>query len=232
MSLFVIADLHLALGEPEKSMDVFPGWHGYVKKLSESWARLVRPEDTVVLPGDISWAMDIRDTYADFAFLDKLPGTKLIGKGNHDYWWGTMRKMQGFCEEQGLGSVRFLFNNAFLCGEIAVCGTRGWFFDAQEAADNAKVIAREAQRLRVSVEAALALGGTPVAFLHYPPVLDGRSVPPLMEVLSEYGIKRCYFGHVHGDKSGRYADFTHEGIRFSLVSSDFLDFTPKKVSLL
>ena len=231
MSLYVIADLHLALGEPEKTMDVFGGWRGYTEKLSENWARLVRPEDTVVLPGDISWAMEIGQAVTDLAFLHALPGTKLIGKGNHDYWWGTLRKMQSVLDAAGLSSIRFLFNNAYRCGEISVCGTRGWFFDAQEAADNAKVIAREAQRLKTSIEAGLALGGEPVVFMHYPVVMDGRICEPLFDVLKAYSISRCYFGHIHGDPSGHLADYTYEGVRFSLVSSDSLGFTPKKVRL-
>ena len=229
MSLFVIADLHLALGVPEKSMDVFPRWRGYTEKLSENWARLVRPEDTVILPGDISWAMDLEDAYADLAFIHALPGTKIIGKGNHDFWWATMRKLQNFVTEKELTTIRFLFNNAYLCEGISVCGSRGWFFDAQEAEDNAKVIAREAQRLRVSIEAGLALGGTPAVFMHYPVIMDDKRVEPLTDVLKEYGITRCFFGHVHGDRTGRLADFTEDGVRFSLISSDFLDFTPKKV---
>jgi predicted phosphohydrolase len=231
MSLYVIADLHLALGEPEKTMDIFGGWRGYADRLKENWTRLVRPEDTVVLPGDVCWAMDVRDTAADFAFLESLPGTKLLGKGNHDFWWTTMRKMQSTVESFGFTTLRFLFNNAYRVGEFAVCGTRGWFFDAQEAEDNAKVIAREAQRLKTSIEAALSLGGAPVAFLHYPAVMDDNVCEPILRVLKEYGIKRCYFGHIHGDRSGRFADYTAEGVRFSLVSSDSLDFTPKKVSL-
>lgn len=232
MSLYVIADLHLALGEPEKTMDVFSGWRGYTERLSENWARLVRPGDTVILPGDISWAMDIGEAYEDFAFLDALPGTKIIGKGNHDYWWATMRKMQNFLEEKGLTTIRFLFNNAYLCEGVSVCGSRGWFFDAQEAEDNAKVIAREAQRLRTSIEAGIALGGAPVVFMHYPTVMDGKRVEPLTDVLKAYGITRCYFGHIHGDRSGRFTDFTEDGVRYSLISSDFLDFTPKKISFL
>ena len=179
--------------------------------------------------GDISWAMDIRETYEDFAFLNALPGTKIVGKGNHDYWWATMRKMQAFLEEKHLNTIRFLFNNAYLCEGVSVCGSRGWFFDAQEAQDNAKVIAREAQRLKTGIEAGIALGGKPVVFMHYPIVMDDKRVEPLMEVLKTYGVERCYFGHVHGDRSGRFTDFTEEGVRFSLISSDFLDFTPKKV---
>lgn len=231
MALYVIADTHLALGDPEKTMEVFGGWRGYTEKLSENWARLVRPEDTVVLPGDISWAMGIEKAVPDFAFLDALPGTKLIGKGNHDYWWGTVRKMQTVLVEAGLSTVHFLFNNAYLCDGISVCGSRGWFFDAQEAADNARVIAREVQRLRVSIEAGLALGGEPVVFMHYPVVLDGKVCEPLLEVLKTYAIRRCYFGHIHGDLTGRLSDFSYEGVRFSLISADSLGFTPKKVAL-
>ena len=231
MSLFVIADTHLALGEPDKSMSVFAGWHDYTDRLRENWTRVVRPEDTVVLPGDVSWAMDIDGTAADFGFLASLPGTKIIGKGNHDYWWGTLHKMQTVLEARGQNSIRFLFNNAYLADGVAVCGTRGWFFDAQEAEDNAKIIAREAQRLRTSIEAGLALGAPPVVFMHYPVLLDDRLCEPLLRVLTDYGIKRCYFGHVHGDRSGRFADFTLEGVRFSLASADSLDFTPKKVTL-
>ncbi|MBQ7638821.1 MAG: metallophosphoesterase [Clostridia bacterium] len=232
MSLFVIADTHLSLGNAGKSMDVFGGWHDYVGRLKENWERVVSTEDTVVLPGDISWAMDIKDAAVDFSFLDSLPGTKLIGKGNHDYWWATVNKMNGVLEANGISTVKFLFNNAFLCGDISVCGTRGWFFDAQEAEDNAKIIAREAGRLKTSIEEGIRLGGEPVVFTHYPVVMDDKICEPLFEVLKIYGIKRCYFGHIHADRSGRLGDYTFDGVRFSLVSADFLGFTPKKVSLL
>ena len=141
-----------------------------------------------------------------------------------------MKKMQAFTEAQGFSTIRFLFNNAFLCGDVAVCGTRGWFFDDDAPGeDNAKVIRREAGRLKASAEAALALGGTPVAFTHYPVAADGRICEELFQVLRDCGIRRCYFGHIHGDNTGRYADYTVEGVRFSLISADFLNFCPKKV---
>lgn len=232
MSLFVISDTHLSLGNKSKSMDIFSGWQNYVQRLKENWERVVAPDDTVVLPGDISWAMDIKDSGEDFLFLDSLPGTKLIGKGNHDYWWGTVNKMTGFFGEKGISTIKFLFNNAFLCGDIAVCGTRGWFFDAQENEDNAKIIVREAGRLKTSIEAGIALGGKPTVFMHYPVVADGKICEPLFEVLKNYGVERCYFGHIHADKSGRLSDYEYDGVRFSLISADSLDFTPKTVSLL
>ena len=231
MALFTIADPHLSFGVC-KPMDIFRGWDSYTDKLKENWERLVSPDDTVVLPGDISWAMTLAEAAADFAWLDALPGTKLIGKGNHDYWWSTMNKMETFAREQGFSTIRFLFNNACRCGDIAVCGTRGWFFDAagNDSEENAKVIRREAGRLKMSAEAALRLGGTPVAFMHYPVAADGNVCGELFAVLKEYGIRRCYFGHIHGDKSGRYADYTVDGVRFSLVSADFLRFCPKKAA--
>ena len=229
--LYVLSDPHLSFGSG-KPMDIFSGWANYTERLRSTWSAILKDRDTVVLPGDISWAMDLKGAREDFAFLDALPGTKIIGKGNHDYWWATMRKMQNFLEEKGLATIRFLFNNAYLCEGVSVCGSRGWFFDAQEAEDNAKVIAREAQRLSTSIEAGLALGGAPVVFMHYPAVMDGKRVEPLTDVLKAYGITRCYFGHIHGDRSGRFTDFTEDGVRYSLISSDFLDFTPKKVSVL
>ena len=228
MAVFTIADTHLSLGD-DKPMDVFPGWTGYVPKLEKNWRTLVKDTDTVVLPGDISWAMRLEDAAADFAFLDSLPGTKLIGKGNHDYWWCTMKKMRAFAEERGFDTIRFLFNNAYLADGLALTGCRGWFFDAQEEGDNAKVILREAGRLRRGIEAALALGQKPVVFTHYPVAMDGKVVEPLMDVLLEYQIERVYFGPVHGDRSGRLKNYTVDGVRFTLASADSLYFCPLPV---
>ena len=232
MSLYVIADTHLSFGT-DKPMDIFKGWTDYTDRLASSWRELVNEEDTVVIPGDISWAMNTEDTYEDFAFLNALPGTKLIGKGNHDYWWGTMRKMEKYLADNKFDSLHFLFNNAYLVDGISVCGSRGWFFDAagDNGEENEKVILREAGRLRRSIEEGIALGGEPVAFMHYPVVTDEGACEPLLNVLKEYGVKRCYFGHIHGDRSGRYNDFTAEGIRFSLISADNLAFCPKKVMI-
>lgn len=212
-------------------MDIFKGWTDYTQRLASSWRELVSPRDTVVVPGDISWAMSTHEAKEDFRFLHELPGRKIIGKGNHDYWWSTMRKQEVFLKEQGFDTIDFLFNNAFLVEGISVCGSRGWFFDAagSNGEENEKVIAREAGRLNRSIEAGIALGGEPVVFMHYPVVTEEGRCEPLFEVLKNNGIKRCFFGHIHGDRSGRYNDFTVEGIRFSLISADNLAFCPKKV---
>ncbi len=229
MSVFVIADPHLSFGT-EKPMDIFRGWQDHTDRLKASWESIVSPGDTVVIPGDISWGMTPEEAREDLRFLDSLPGRKIIGKGNHDYWWGTMKKLREFAEENGFATLDFLFNNAYRADDIAVCGTRGWFFD--DKAQNAeKVIKREAGRLSLSIEEALKLGGEPVAFLHYPVVYEAGVCEELLEVLKKYGIRRCYFGHIHGDKSGKYAKYTYDGITFSLISADFLAFCPKKIIL-
>lgn len=229
MALFTIADTHLSLGA-DKPMDVFPGWTGYVEKLEHNWRTLITDGDTVVIPGDISWAMRLEDAEEDFRFLHSLPGTKLIGKGNHDYWWCTMKKMQTFAAEKGFDTIKFLFNNAYLVDGVTVTGCRGWFFDAEDKEDNQKVILREAGRLKTGIEAALSLGQKPIVFTHYPVVMDDKCVEPLMDVLRRYEIERVYFGHIHGDRSGRLKNFTVDGVRFSLISADSLYFCPLKLS--
>ena len=169
MAIFAIGDLHLSLGG-SKPMDIFPGWEGYLPKLEANWRRLIAPDDTVMLVGDTSWAMNLKDTKADFAFIESLPGQKWILKGNHDYWWTTRAKMDRFLQENGFTSLHILHNNACVVDGVALCGSRGWPFDDASAQD-AKVMAREAGRLRMS----LAAGGDceKWAFLHYPPVYPG-----------------------------------------------------------
>ena len=227
--LYVLSDPHLSFGSG-KPMDIFKGWDNYTQRLQKNWSAVVSDRDTVVLPGDISWAMDLNGAKEDFAFLDALPGTKIIGKGNHDYWWATMRKMEAFLAENEFRTIRILFNNAYRVDDFAVCGTRGWFFD-DVTEDVEKVLKREAGRLKTSIEAALALGGEPVVFLHYPVVYDDKVCGELFSVLKEYDVRRCYFGHIHGDRSGRYLHYEYDGVTFSLASADFLYFCPKKVEI-
>jgi len=229
MSVYVISDPHLSLSVP-KPMDIFGGWQDYTQRLKTNWENLVSPGDTVIMPGDISWGMSLEEAKADLQFINSLPGKKIIGKGNHDYWWNTMNKLKIFTQENELTTLSFLFNNAYETENFSVCGTRGWFFD--DKSENApKVIAREAGRLTMSVKAALETGKEPVAFLHYPVVYESGVCNEILDVLKKYGIKRCYFGHIHGEKTGRYEKYEYDGITFSLISADFLAFCPKKIML-
>ena len=189
MSLFAIADLHLSLGT-NKPMDAFPGWNGYVRRLEDNWRRLVADGDTVVVAGDVSWGMSLEQAGADLAFLHSLPGRKILMKGNHDYWWTTRRKMDAYLEEHGLTSVSILHNDAYTVDDsLAVCGTRGWFYDAEADADK-KILAREVGRFNASIDAAVATGLEPVAFLHYPPVYAGAVCEEILETLQRRQIRR------------------------------------------
>ena len=225
MSLFAIADLHLSLGE-DKPMDIFAGWNDYVSRLEENWRKLVTDDDTVVIVGDISWAMKLEDTYTDFQFIDDLPGKKLFLKGNHDYWWGTKSKMEAYLAQKGLNSISILFNNAFVCGDYAVCGTRGWFLE-NDTPEDIKVLNREVGRLQMSLSAAEQTGKEPVVFLHYPPYYRGIACEEIMNVLVEHNIKKCYYGHIHGKKNFRLAcEGVYRGVDFTLVSGDRIGFMP------
>lgn len=226
MAIYTIGDLHLSLG-CEKPMDIFPGWQGYMEKLERHWNTLVRPEDTVVLAGDTSWAMKLEDTVADFSFLHRLPGQKLLLKGNHDYWWTTVKKMERFLQENGFDSLHILHNNSILAEGLAVCGTRSWMFDVGEAHDE-KVMNRELGRLRASLDAAQE-GAERVAFLHYPPVYPNANAQQVIDLLKEYNVKRCFYGHLHGNAIRFAVQGMVDDIEYRLISADALAFCPYKI---
>lgn len=228
MSLFVIGDTHLSFGVPEKPMDIFSGWENYQALLEANWRRTVKPDDTVVLAGDISWGMSMEAAKADFAFLQSLPGQKIILKGNHDYWWNSMKKMTEFFAANGFDSLHILHNNCYAYENYGICGTRGWVNMPGESAD-AKVMAREQQRLRVSLQAAEAQGLTPIAFLHYPPVYWDSRNELMLSVLHEFGVKDCYYGHLHGSAHAKAAKGIEDGICYHLISGDYLQFLPEKI---
>lgn len=231
MSLYVIGDPHLSFGV-DKPMDIFKGWGNYVDRLEENWKSIVTDEDTVVIAGDISWGMCLDETLMDFKFIDALPGKKIILKGNHDYWWDTKTKTERFFAANGIQTISVLFNNAYNVEGISICGTRGWFYDAREAQD-VKVLNREVGRLRMSIESALHLGGEPIVFLHYPPVFAGRECEEIMNVLFEYNIKQCYYGHLHGRRISSLATTgNYKGIEFYLISCDNTQFKPVRVRKL
>ncbi len=217
-------------------MEVFGArWKDYTEKLKKNWTALVKPTDTVILPGDISWAMTLEEAENDFAFLNSLPGTKIIGKGNHDFWWATMKKIDAFFAEKNFQTIRFLYNNAIRVENFIICGSRGWFYDASQGGlpdntDYQKIVNREVMRLRMSLEAAKSFPPEceRIVFLHFPPVFRGFRCNEITELLKEYGIRRCWFGHIHGVYN-LPRTFVADGISFSLVSADFLNFIPQLV---
>ena len=224
MSVYAIGDTHLSFSV-DKPMDIFKGWDDYAQRIENNWQHLISNEDTVIINGDISWAMGLEQAEEDLEFLNKLNGIKIISKGNHDYWWNTITKMEKFCKEKGFDSIKFLHNNAYKAGEIAIAGTRGWFFDAEK--DNVdKVMARECARLQRSIDEAKKLGGEVVVFLHYPPVSTAKVCEPIMNVLKENNIERCYYGHLHGGAINGAINEVYDGIKFQLISADYLNFCP------
>ena len=227
MSIFAIADVHLSLGV-KKPMDIFHGWQDYEKRLEENWRLLVRDEDTVVLPGDISWGMTMQQSLPDLQFLDRLPGQKIILKGNHDYWWPTRAKMDAFFEQNGIATVRALFHDALLVEGKALCGTRSWFYEQDEPDE--KVFLRELGRLRMSLEEAKKLQAEEIiAFLHYPPLYQNFRCEEIISLLKEYGVARCFYGHIHGPSIQYAFQGESDGIAFKLVSADSLRFVPYKI---
>ena len=227
MALYVIGDPHLSISTGN-SMNIFPGWDDYEKRLKANWERLVEPEDTVVVAGDISWCMDMDEGVEDFRFLHNLPGRKIILKGNHDYWWSTKKKADEFFERNSFDTLHILHNNTYTCGGIAVCGTRGWFFDAEKDADK-KIVLREAGRLRASISKAKETGLEPVVFLHYPPITSERKCDEIYNVLVEEGIRRCYYGHLHSYSHLTAFNGVSDSIEFRLISADYLKFIPAYV---
>lgn len=224
VSLYAIGDLHLSFGA-DKPMDIFAGWQDYVGRLRENWQQKIRPEDTVVIAGDVSWGMTLEEALKDFRFIEQLNGKKILLKGNHDYWFSTRTKVEKFLAEQEIKTISILFNNAFEYGNYVICGTRGWFNEPGSAADS-KVMAREAGRLRLSLEAGKKYGKEPVVFLHYPPVGQGFCSQELIAVMREFGVRSCYYGHLHGRSCENAVNGSRAGICYRLISGDYIQFDP------
>ena len=227
MALYAIGDLHLCLGAP-KPMDVFGGaWIGYMQKLREGLS-VIRPEDTTVLLGDLSWALDLPSAKEDFAWINQIPGRKIILKGNHDYWWSTASKFYKFCEENKFTDQWILNNNHYEYDGYAICGTRGWFFEEERSGEHdEKVFKRELIRLEASLKSA---GDLPkIVFLHYPPRYKGYECPEILQMLKRYDVRRCLYGHLHGPSHGLAIEGVWDGIEFKLVAADKLNFQPLRV---
>ena len=228
MALYAIGDPHLSF-QANKPMGVFGEvWKDHPIKLKQGFERQVSPDDTVLLCGDLSWGMRLEDCREDFHFLNELPGKdKLIVKGNHDYWWTTNNKMETFFREEGLNTFRLLHNNCWLYGDVALCGTRGWFYELEQAGHNEKMLNRECMRLEASLKAAGER--EKIVFLHYPPVYRGYRCEPILKLFNRYGIKRCCYAHLHGASRALAIEGLCSGVEYSLISADHLGFAPKKI---
>lgn len=227
MALYAIGDLHLCLGAP-KPMDIFGGaWVGYMEKLKTGFSD-IRPEDTTVLLGDLSWALDLSGAREDFSWINEIPGKKIILKGNHDYWWSTAAKFSNFCKDNGFQDLYLLNNNCYFYENWAICGTRGWFFEEQRSGQHdEKVFRRELIRLEASLKA--AGDKEKLVFLHYPPRYKGYECPEILALLEKYKVRRCFYGHLHGGSHKLAMEGLWNGVEFRLVSADYLGFQPYTV---
>lgn len=226
--LYAIGDLHLSLAS-DKPMDVFGGnWENYTEKIKQGFSAL-GDEDITVICGDISWGMSLEESLEDFSFIHALPGEKIILKGNHDYWWTTASKMQRFFDENGLDSLRILHNNCFFYKDAAICGTRGWFYEEERGGEqDKKILNREIMRLEASLKAAGEVSAR-LCFLHYPPMYNDYRCGEMIELMERYGVRDCYYGHIHG-AGRRYAVCgEYGGISYNMVSADHVDFKPVKI---
>ncbi len=222
-------------------MEVFgQSWADYMRRIENNWKRLITEGDTVIIPGDISWALSLEEAESDLKFIDSLPGKKILGKGNHDFWWCTMKKHYAFFEKHDIKTISFLFNNAHETEEFIVAGTRGWYndSDASNAPDNAdfeKLVNRESLRLRTSLNEAVKIKKVSpekeiIVFMHFPPYFGGKASDELVGILHEFNIKRVYYGHIHGNYTIPPKTI-YEDIEMYIISADYLKFIPKIVKL-
>lgn len=229
MSIYVIGDLHLSFSA-DKPMDIFGmNWENHAEKIKENWIKKVKENDTVILPGDFSWATYLEETYKDFEFLNSLPGKKILSKGNHDYWWTTVTSMKRFLKENNFENIDFLYNNAFCIENKIITGTRGWI-NTWKSQENYKILKRENERLKISINKGINEFGTNkeiITFIHYPPFYKEALIPEEIDfakTLREFNIEKCYYAHLHGESHKDAVEGNVNGIEYKLISSDYLKF--------
>lgn len=226
MALYALGDTHLSVAT-DKPMDIFGGaWEHYLEKLERGLA-VLKPEDCIVICGDISWAMTLEEAAEDLRWLNRFPGRKILLKGNHDFWWGSASKMQKFFSDNGL-KFEILHNNSLTYGNVWLCGTRGWLYDQKnDAGHNEKIFQRELQRLELSLKAAGE--GEKYCFFHYPPVYRGYERKEFPEIMEQYHVRKCFYGHLHGASHRLAVEGDINGISYQLVSADYLHFKPYEI---
>lgn len=232
MAIYTIGDLHLSFQNP-KPMNIFgENWNNHEEKIKKDWISKVKPEDTVIHPGDFSWAMYLKDALKDFEYLNSLPGKKIMLKGNHEYWWTTVTNMKKFLNENNFQNIDFLQNNSIEVEDKIICGTRGWSL-TNESEEEKRLINREALRLELSIKSALDKNVENnkeiIVFMHYPPIVKQNIDNEFMRILRKYDIKRCYYAHLHGKSIQDAIEENVRGVEFKLVSADALDFKLLKI---
>jgi predicted phosphohydrolase len=227
MSLFAISDLHLALSG-DKPMDVFGDqWYKHDEKIKNNWLELISEKDTVLIGGDISWSMRMEEGIQELQWIQKLPGRKIIIKGNHDYWWGSINKLNGLFED-----MSFIQNNFFSYEDYAICGTRGWICPGSDkfTVQDEKIYKRELNRLRLSLEAARKEGFIKlICMIHYPPTNEKFEDSGFIDIFKEYKVEKVIYGHLHGHSLYRVLKGERENIEYFITSSDYLNFRPIKI---
>lgn len=235
MAIFAIADLHLSFNE-DKPMNIFgEKWQNHEEKIKQDWLKKVTEKDTVLLLGDFSWSMYLKDTKADFEYLDKLPGRKILLKGNHDYWWSTLNKMQKYVEENNFKNIDFLYNNSYEVEGNIIAGTRGWVQSNEQ--EDKKMINRESIRLEISIKDGIQKFGEDkpiIICMHYPPYTNYNKQnlidSPFIEIMRKYNVKKCIYGHLHGESIKEAIQGNIKGIDTTLVSADGVNFKLIKIT--
>ena len=235
MAIYAIADLHLSFSQ-NKPMDIFgDNWKGHEEKIKQNWIQKVKDNDLVLLPGDFSWSMYLKDSLKDFQFLHSLPGKKLLLKGNHDYWWTTITKMRNFLEENNLKNIDFICNNSYEYNGYIISGTRGWVFSENE--EDKKLIKREAIRLELSIQDGINKYGKQkpiIVCMHYPPIIKtvNQNINiEFMNIMEKYNVQTCIYGHLHGLAIKDAIEGVIDGIKLKLVSADSLNFDLYKLEI-
>lgn len=229
MSIYAISDLHLSFNDKNKSMEPFgPDWKDYVNRIKKNWIKTVKNEDTVLIGGDISWANNLEEAVEDFKYINDLPGKKIIIKGNHDYYFSTLKKVEKFLEENNFDTISILYNNSYVVENVAICGARGWgnVGESYECLDPHKVVLREIGRLRLSYNSLSEEDKKKeiIVLTHFPPFYQ-----EFKEVLKEINAKICIYGHLHGKGHYMVRQGEIDGINYVMVAGDYTGFKLIKI---
>jgi uncharacterized protein len=227
MALYAISDLHLAM-DGSKPMDIFgENWIGHDQKIRENWENIINNEDSVLIAGDISWSVKMKEGMKDLDWINTLPGKKFIVRGNHDYWWEKITKLNKL-----YANIKFIQNNFFTYEDYAICGSRGWSCPGGEnfTIHDDKIYKRELLRLELSIDAAVKAGYKKyIVMLHFPPTNEKFEDSGFTEIFKKYGVEKVIYGHIHGPSLKNAFTGNRDGAEFILTSCDYIDFAPIKI---